>query len=221
MEEQENKKALKQELQVGHTLKLWSKFILNLEHTIICLRDPMWSMRFWSIWFTFTSQKFNLLLKLMLFLEGGHCIAQSDVCLISFWKICQKVSISIIFKYERIKKLYWLSHFRDNLKIPVFSNGNIQYLKDAHRCIEETGVDGVMSAGTFDSIKCFNVTSNVHVFKSQVRFWHIWIFQRVTCITQHCLPEFNHRFGRWLKNTWNLWINILAHCLTFEDIFSK
>ena len=41
MEEQENKKALKQELQVGHTLKLWSKFILNLEHKIICLRDPV------------------------------------------------------------------------------------------------------------------------------------------------------------------------------------
>jgi tRNA-dihydrouridine synthase 1 len=48
--------------------------------------------------------------------------------------------------YQGLANLEIVKKLKKELSIPVVSNGNIQYFEDVAKCIEETNVDGVMSA---------------------------------------------------------------------------
>jgi len=82
---------------------------------------------------------------------------------------------------------------RKAVSIPVFANGNIQYLSDVERCIQETGVHGVMSAGDL-----LLFISNIKAAGGKI--WELVNDQKVSSLTAflHCWKLLHFTFV-WLR----------------------
>merc|ERR1712130_850681 len=153
-----------------------------------------------------------------------------DEITLRYAKMLQRAGVSILTIHGRTRDQRgaatglagWsiIRKVKQTVDIPVFANGNVQCISDVNRCIQETGVDGVMTAeGNLYNPAIF-AGLNPNAAQVATEFTQIASehkFPTLSSVRGHVFKMFHHLFiepeFRDLRDT-------LASAGCFDDIFN-
>lgn len=120
----------------------------------------------------------------------------------------QKGALTSIASWDHIKAV------KDNVSIPVFANGNIQYGTDIDKCIECTGVDGVMAAE--------GSLSNPAIFRNLAPPTWEMAEEYLDCVVKYTPSLKSRAHLSYIRgHLFRIWFHVLAKHLEYRDKLGK